>query len=95
MKKKGLIDKLLEEGRNQLDGALSEQKGAEIIKVSKKAFGYLLEKGAKEKFTNKKYGEGYLHCCEKDNQIYKCLTDSEVIPRFPIVHRIFSSGFLF
>ena len=92
--KKGLIEKLLEEGRDELGETLSKQKRPKkIIRVSKKAFGYLLEQGAKEKFINKKHGESYLHCCEKDNQIYKCLTSSEVMPNSPIFDRIFYTGF--
>lgn len=73
---------LLEKGLRELEIAVNEQKGSKVIRVSTKAYGFLLKQGAKEKSIDKKCGGGYLNRCEKDNQIYECLTPSRVSDHF-------------
>ena len=69
---------LLKQGRKDLEKALKEQTGKDIVTVTPQAYGFLLNEGAQEEFSDRKIDGGYLHRCIKGKTAYECITETRL-----------------
>jgi len=69
---------LLKQGRKDLEDALKEPIKKDVVIVTSQAYGFLLNEGAQEEFSDRKTEEGYLHRCIKGGITYECVTKTKV-----------------